>query len=355
MSPSSRLWLRRELRANLRDTQILIRQFFWPLLGFIATLIFGGILYYQLALRANEPLGNLPEAIYLVLSLTFLQPLGDFPSAWYLEIFFFLMPVIGIGILAQGVADFGVAFFNRRTRSKEWEFAVASTYENHTVLIGLGHLGFRVVSNLHDLDQDVVVIEQNPSADLVASVQQLDIPVLQDDGRRESAQLAARVDRARAIILCTQNDSLNLQMAVKARSLNPKIQVVVRIFDDDFAEALQTQFGFLALSATSMAAPAFAAAAAGVEMTRPITIDGRPHSLASITVNPDAPLTEMTVGEIETRYEVSIVLLQRQSESDYHPASAIRVSAGDILGVLGGMSEISTLVQVNLGAVSVRR
>jgi Trk K+ transport system NAD-binding subunit len=175
----------------------------------------------------------------------------------------------------------------------------------------------------------------------------MDIPVLQDDGRRESAQLAAGVDRARAIILCTQNDSLNLQMAVKARSLNPGIQVVVRIFDDDFAEALQKQFGFLALSATSMAAPAFAAAAAGVEMTRPITIDGRPHSLASITVKTGVPLTEMTVGEIETRYEVSLVLLQRQSESDYHPAGTIQINAGDIIAVLGGMSEISTLVQVN--------
>jgi voltage-gated potassium channel len=294
-------------------------------------------------------LGNIPEAIYLVLSLTFLQPLGDFPAAWYLEIFFFLMPVVGIGLLAQGVADFGVAFFNRRTLSKEWELAVASTYENHIVLVGLGHLGFRVVSNLHDLDQDVIVIEQNPSADLVASVQRMGIPVLQDDGTRDSAQLAARIERARAIILCTQNDSLNLQMAVKARSLNPNIQVVVRIFDDDFAAALQKQFGFLALSATGMAAPAFAAAAAGVEMTRPITIEGQSLSLASITVNSSAPLTTLTVGEIETRYEISVVLLQRQSNSDFHPAGTILIKAGDILGVLGGMGEISTLVQVNNG------
>ena len=103
-------WLKRKLRANFRDTLILIQQFFWPLLAFIVTLGIGGVLYFYLAQRANEPLGNISEAIYLVLSLTFLQSLGDFPSAWYLEIFFFLMPIIGIGILAQGVAEFGVAF-----------------------------------------------------------------------------------------------------------------------------------------------------------------------------------------------------------------------------------------------------
>ena len=224
---------------------------------------------------------------------------------------------------------------------------MASTFENHTVLIGLGHLGFRVVSNLHHLEQEVVVIEQNPSADLVVTAQLLGIPVLQDDGTRESAQLAAGIDKAKAIILCTQNDSLNLQMAVKARSLNPNIQVVVRIFDDDFAAALQTQFGFIALSATSMAAPAFAAAAAGVNMTRPITIEGRLLSLASVAVGNAVPLTTMTVGQVETNYELSVVLLQRNGKSDYHPASSVAVAAGDVLAVLGGMAEISNLVQKN--------
>jgi hypothetical protein len=47
MRKSNRYWLRRELRANLRDTLILIRQFFWPLLAFSATLVFGGLLYYR--------------------------------------------------------------------------------------------------------------------------------------------------------------------------------------------------------------------------------------------------------------------------------------------------------------------
>ena len=95
------------------------------------------------------------------------------------------------------------------------------------------------------------------------------------------------VPRARAVILCTQNDSLNLRMALKARSLNPKIEVVIRIFDDDFASSLQTQFGFHAMSATGMAAPLFAAIAAHVDVTPPITIEGQPHILAQLQVHPD--------------------------------------------------------------------
>ncbi|MCI0520689.1 MAG: NAD-binding protein, partial [Chloroflexi bacterium] len=249
-SPPVRSARLRKLRAAWRDTRLLVGQFRWPLLAFCAAVTGGGTLYYVLSRQAGEETYNLAEAIYAVLSLTFLQPTGAFPHAWYLEAFYFIMPLIGVGILAQGVADFGVLFFNRRARGQEWEKAVAAMVQNHVILIGLGHLGYRVVDHLHQMGQEVVVIELNPAAHLVEAVRKLDIPVLQEDGTRESTLREAGVERARALILCTQNDSLNLQMAVKARSLNPEIRVIVRIFDDDFAQALHAQFGFTAYSAT---------------------------------------------------------------------------------------------------------
>ncbi len=335
------------LRAAWRDTWLLLRQFGWPLLAFIVAVGGGGSLYFLLSQIAGEPVGNLPEAIYLILTLTFFQAPGGFPQAWYLEAFYFVMPVIGVIILAQGVAEFSVLFFNRRARGKEWEMAVASTFNNHIILVGLGHLGFRVARDIHEMDQDLVVIELNPSADLVASVKKLGIPVIQDDASREVTLEAAGIKRAKAIVLCTQNDSLNLQVALKARRLKPGIHVVVRIFDDEFAQALQEQFGFTAFSATGMAAPAFAAAAGGVDMTRPITVEGETLSLARLKVSSHSTLAGQPVGAIEAHYNVSVVLLRRNMESDLHPAGDTRLAAGDALAVLGGPAEISLLAQDN--------
>jgi Trk K+ transport system NAD-binding subunit len=258
------------------------------------------------------------------------------------------MPIIGIGILAQGLADFSLFFFNRRARGKEWEMAVASTFSNHIVVIGLGHLGFRVVNYLYELDQDVVVIELSPDADLVARARTMGIPVLQDDGRREAALEGAGVAKARAILLCTQNDSLNLQVAFKARRLKPDIHVVLRIFDDDFAATLQEQFGFRAMSATGMAAPTFASAAAGVDITRPITVEGEALSLARLDVHPQSRLIGRSVAEIEQMYQVSMVLLRHNSATDFHPAGDRRLTERDVLAVLGGPEQISQLVDDNL-------
>jgi Trk K+ transport system NAD-binding subunit len=197
------------------------------------------------------------------------------------------------------------------------------------------------------MDQDVVVIEHNPNRDLVANAKALGVPVIQDDASRDAALEAAGIKKAKAIILCTQNDSLNLQVALKARRMRPDISVTVRIFDDEFAASLHEQFGFLALSATGMAAPIFAGAAAGLEMTQPITIEGETLSLGRIKVNPGSSIQHQTVREIEERFNLSVVLLRRKNESDLHPVAELEILEGDSLAVLGGQAEIGLISKAN--------
>jgi len=239
-------------------------------LWFAVAVVGGGILYDFFARLFGEPVNSLVESIYTVLTLTFLQPPNrDFPNHIILQLFHFMMPIVGIVVLAQGLADFGSLLFNRRSRSKEWEMAVASTFNKHIILVGLGHLGYRIALQLHKMGEQFVVLEFSADTDTISVARNLGIPVIQDDATRPIALEGANVKDARTIILASQNDAMNLQIALKARSINPKINVVVRIFDDDFAHALQDQFGFIALSATEMAAPVFAAAAAGVDVTNP--------------------------------------------------------------------------------------
>jgi Trk K+ transport system NAD-binding subunit len=337
----------RNLKASWRDTLLLLKQFRVPLFIFVAAILGSGVLYYFVGMAVGEPVNSLAGAIYLALTLAFLQPSVDFPRHPILQAFFFIMPLIGIGTLAQGLADFGILLFNRRARNKEWEMAVASTFSKHTILVGLGHLGFRVVEKLHGMGEPMVVIELNPSADLVATVQKMGIPVVQDDATRPTALEAAGIQRARTIVLCSQNDAMNLQIAVKARSLNAKIQVVIRIFDDDFAGSLEEQFGFRAMSATAMAAPAFAAAAAGADITNPITVEGESLSLARLTIGTGSSLEGKQVGAIEQQYDVSVVLIKHDGFQDLHPPTDQAVTAGDTLAVLGTPQHLNLIVHAN--------
>ena len=342
MKRRSRRW-----QASWRDTNLLLREFRAPLTVFTVAMVGGGILYQRIGAVVGEPVHDLSEAIYLVLTLSFLQPSGDFPNHPYLEAFYFIMPLIGLGILAQGLADFGVMLFNRNTRSKEWEMAIASTLNDHTILVGLGHLGYRVAQHMVALGKKVAVIEKDPKDDLIDAVREMGIPVIQDDASRETALEKAGVDKARTITLCIQSDALNLQIAVKARQLNPDIEVVIRIFDEDFARSIQQQFGFTALSATSMSAPAFAAAAAGMEITHPITVEGQPLSLARAFIPQTSKLHGKDVGYIEDHYDVSVVLLRRGEEADMHPSAQRVLEPQDTIAILGNPEKISKLVNDN--------
>ena len=337
----------RRWKATWRDTIILLNEFQSPLLLFTVAVIGGGLAYATIADWVGEPVRNLGEAIYTVLTAAFLQPVGDFPQHLPLQLFHFLMPLIGIVILAQGLADFGSLLFNRRARSKEWEMAVASTFNKHIILIGLGHLGFRVVQKLHEMGESVVAIDLTPNSDTASAVRRMNIPVIHDDATRPAALEAANVKHARTIILASQKDAMNLQIALKARSLNPKIQVVIRIFDEDFAHALQEQFGFTALSATEMAAPVFAAAAAGADVTNPISVEGQQLSLARLTIGPSSKVASKTVGFVEDNYHLNIILLRHDHQSEMHPTDTRALHVGDTLAVLGGPEQLSLLMHDN--------
>ncbi|NTU76022.1 MAG: hypothetical protein HGA86_07865, partial [Anaerolineaceae bacterium] len=193
---NNRRSVKQYLQANWRDTLLLVREFQQPLLWFILVILGAGIIYYYLALKAGEPVASIPESIYLTLTLAFLQNSGVFPGTWYLQIFFFLLPLIVLSILAQGLANFSILLFNRRARGKEWEMAVASTFDDHVILIGLGHLGYRVVKKLIELEQKVVVVELDPEADLFSAIQTLGVPVITGDATRTEIMTAAGVLKA---------------------------------------------------------------------------------------------------------------------------------------------------------------
>lgn len=337
----------RKWRAGWRDTLILLKEFRFPLLLFTIAVVGGGLLYAEIANWVGEPVQSRSEAIFTVLTAAFLQPSGGFPNHISLQLFHFVMPVIGIVILAQGLADFGSLLFNRRARSKEWEMAVASTMSKHTVLIGLGHLGFRVALKLYEMGEGIVVIEIEPGSHTTIAARDLGIPVIQADARHSGALEGANIKEARTIILASQNDAMNLQIALKARSLNPKIQVVIRIFDEEFAHALQDQFGFIALSATEMAAPVFAAAAAGADVTNPISVEGQLLGLARLTVTPTSLFANKTVGYVEDNYHLNIILLRQDHQSNMHPTDSAPIHSGDTIAVLGSPNQLNRLLHDN--------
>jgi voltage-gated potassium channel len=345
--PTPRWW--REAQLGARNTWVLFGQFRGPLLALALTLIGGGGLYYVLAQIAREPARptSLPAALYSALSMMFLQGGNSFPDVWYLQLFYFIMPLLGLVIVGQGAADFGVLLFNRQARGEAWEMAVADTYADHIVIIGLGHLGFRIAHALHDLAAPFVIIEKDPEAELVAQAQSWNVPIIRGDALKQETLRKARADRAHTIVIATSDDTMNLQIAIHARAVNPQVRTIVRLFDDEFAREVRQAFGITAAySASALAAPAFAASAAGLETVQSVTLNDRVLHLSHLAVTEASPLVGQSVAQVEDLYDLTIVLLRRGREADLHPDNHRTLRAADQITVFADTDTLRMLKQV---------
>lgn len=342
----------RRLAREVRDTLILLRQFQGSLLAFVLTILIGGGAYFVLAQTAGEANpDSVAESVYVTLAMIFLQPAIEFPRAWYLQAFFFLMPVIGLFILGQGIADIGVLLFNRQARGERWQLAVAETYSNHIVLVGLGHLGFRIARALNDLDEAFVCVEQNPEAELMSAVRDWHVPIIHGDALKHDVLRQAGLERAHTVVLATSDDIMNLQIAIHARAINPKVRTIVRLFDDDFAREVMNSFGIsAAFSASALAAPAFAAAAADIDVVQSVMLGDRVLNLSRFTLGPASRLIGQTVQSVEHSLDLSIVLLKRGKDADLHPNDARQFKAGDEVTVFADTATLQRFRQLADGA-----
>jgi Trk K+ transport system NAD-binding subunit len=269
----------------------------------------------------------------------------DFPQEWFLDMYFFIMPLLGVILIGRGVADFVTLLFNRRSRLSQWEEAVASTFRDHIIVCGLGHLGIRVVRELVALDEDIVVIEIKPDSARFDEVRRHDIPIIVGDARNEEVLDRAMLDRASAIIIATNNDLANLQTASRIRERNKDIRIVMRMFDDQFARSMADRFDVSAvMSASMMAAPAFAGAATSTEIIQTFSVAERRLVMGRVEVETGSRLDGgCCIADIEQELDLSIVLLETNGNVDVHPDPEGHLKAGDVIAVVGVLQNIQTM------------
>ena len=324
--------IRKSIRAIWRDTSALWSEFRIPILLFALVAVGGGWVYGELYYIARGEHIALIDRPYLMLQLMILETPEDAPPEWYLVAFWYLLPVIFIFIVGLGAADFLVLFFNRGERQDKWMEALASTYRNHFIVFGAGHVGLRVVRILISMDLEVVVIDNDPDPGLADTLKEWHVPLLVGEGRSAITLERAGLRHANSFVVCTGNDHVNLEAVMKVRDLNPDIRIVVRVWDDTFARQMQTFMNVqTVLSSSDLAAPAFAGAAMGIEITQTLKVGGMDYSTIRLTIIEGSFMEGHTIGELQTENDMDIVLYCRGEHTEVQPPRDINVKVGDIL------------------------
>jgi Trk K+ transport system NAD-binding subunit len=324
------------------------REFRVPILVFLLVTLGGGWLYGELYFIARGEFIAHIDRPYLMLQLMILETPENAPPEWYLVIFWYALPPIAIFIIGRGAVDFVRLFFNRGERRREWEEAVASTYRHHIIVMGVGHVGLRVTRTLCDMGFEVVGIDVKLKPEVENELAGKGVPLIQADGRLPQVLEQAGIRYAQAFVTCTASDHVNLEAVMRARDLNPDIRIVARMWDDQFTQQMKRFMAVNAvISASDMAAPAFAGAAVGVDITQTVRVNDTDYSMIRLKVEPGSFLEGKEVGALQRDNVMDIVLHERGGAVTVQPARDIVVQAGETLVIFARHDTIVDVVRRN--------
>src|SRR4051794_12813302 len=86
------------LLMYLRFIRYLLWEFRWPLIVFWTLVIGGGLILSRFYGPEGLPFARACHAVFLMI---FLESALEFPDEWYLQPLFFLLPVLGLGAIAD--------------------------------------------------------------------------------------------------------------------------------------------------------------------------------------------------------------------------------------------------------------
>ena len=128
----------------------------------------------------------------------------------------------------------------------------------HVVICGAGKIGSAVLGMLIASGKRVVVIEPRPDPGLVRLARRRDVDLLTGDAMRDDALDLCDIPHASAVLALTDNDAINVEIALGARARCADVPLVVRMENDAFADAVSELFGIATFSPSALTAPALA-------------------------------------------------------------------------------------------------
>ena len=129
----------------------------------------------------------------------------------------------------------------------------------HIVLCGCGSIGTGVIDLLLAFDRPLVVIDPSPDAALIERARDRGFDLLTGDASRDDTLELCNLGDAHSLIALTNVDTLNLEIALGARARNPRMPIVLRIAEAEFAASIARHFDFeTTFSVAALAGPVFA-------------------------------------------------------------------------------------------------
>ena len=345
-----RPWVRRVLDAavTLRSD---INPMFLRAIAAAMLLLIGSTILLRFAYQ-RPPGMTWIDALYFTTETIATVGYGDFSfvhQQTWLRLFAIMLMFGGVLTTAVLVAFVADLLLSRRFAHSAGRRR-ARHMRNHVIVVGLGSFGIRVVSDLTAAGYDVAVIERDANNRFLSTADDLDVPVIFGDATLRQTLEAARVDHARAVVVLTQDDMVNIETGIVLREMlgprvmpqvvRPDVPLVLRVYDRALGAAVAQRFGFENVRSTvELAAPWFIGAAMGLQVLGTFSVGQRSFMVGGMHVAAGSELDGLQMFELSTQTRV-IAITRHDAPVKLHPRRDARLRGGDTVYVVGPYREL---------------
>ncbi|MBX6752502.1 MAG: NAD-binding protein, partial [Micromonosporaceae bacterium] len=325
----------------------------WPA-GLVLSLLFGRrmraviavfLVLYALgtaALFLSQPGRSITDAAYSAL-ITALSGNPDEGVTGVARIAVVALTIVSLALIPAITATIVDALVKLRLQREAG--GLYDPIAEHTVVVGLGDVGTRIVRALRDQGIEVVAVERDGARPGVQVARDLKIPVIVGDASRPETLERASIATAQTLIVASTDDVTNLEIALLGRAARPDLRVVLRLFDSEFADRVRRAFNIhVSRSVSYLAAPAFAAAMIGRAVLATIPVRRRVLLLAEVPVGERSLLEHMTVAVANRPYESRLLAVRTADQVVWRPSDSRPLRAGDGIIVVATRVGLSRLL-----------
>jgi voltage-gated potassium channel len=266
--------------------------------------------------------------------------------------------LLTIGVVLSGVAIFGYfaaqlfdsiahSVFGGAWRDKKRRKMI-DRLDNHIILCGYGRVGRRAGEELRAAGVPFVVLDFSDEA--LEHARELDVLYVDGSGAEDEDLEKAGIDRARGIIVASDDDGDNLYIALSAKVRRPDMTVIARASSEEAERKLKLAGADRVVTpyttagrvmAQMMIKPQVASFLGAMSST------GGP-SFEEIRVHATSGAAGRTIGELDiaTRTGAQIVAVRKAAGMEMQPNRDTVLEEDDVIVGTGGPDEIRRLEEL---------
>lgn len=307
----------------------------------IALIIIGTVLFYFLVDKSTT-------AFYITISLL-LGGYADFLYSGYLQSQ--ILQIVALALAIAGTAFVGVLYALATEKLLSTKFLFSKRrpqvpQQEHIVIIGIKRVGSQVAKILQEFHQSVVGIVLDDDLD---TNHLPNIPLFEGDLNNSLSKV--NLSTAKSIIATTEDEMLNVEIALKTRKINPQSNLVIRTFGQRLSENLaQILPKAQILSAYAVAAEAFAGAAFGENILDLFRLHNQTVLVTEYQFSEVDSLNGLMLSEIAYGYGVVPILYQKTDCSEeLMPKEYRKIEPGIRLIVLATIDGLKRMEEGKIG------